>query len=125
MWGETPPGRKGNKMEELDEKVIYKCEMAALLIIKKSLGALTTDVFEILSAVIKYLVKEDMFDQDLGANALCWKFLMNYSFKQDRENKNIYHIEPFVFDKPQMIVNSTMPDLVFSNSTCLKGDIYV
>ena len=49
---------------------------------------------------------------------------MNYSFRQDDNNKNIYYIDPFMLDKPQMIVDTTMPDMVFSGMT-LQGDSYV
>ena len=109
----------------LEERMNYKCTIAALLIIRKSLGALPVEIFEILATAIKHLVKENLIEyENVGANALCWKFLMNYSFRQDDNNKNIYYIDPFMLDKPQMIVDTTMPDMVFSGMT-LQGDSYV
>lgn len=114
------------KKNVLEERMDYKCTMAALLIIRKSLGALPVEMFDVLTTAIKHLVKENLIEyENLGANALCWKFLMNYSFRQSGDNKNIYYIDPFMLDKPQMIIDATMPDLVFSDTVKLQGDSYV
>ena len=46
----------------LEERMNYKCTIAALLIIRKSLGALPVEIFEILATAIKHLVKENLIE---------------------------------------------------------------